>query len=82
MSAKIRLKGHRSITKAFSRKTDVKNWASKTESEIKDGKRFKVLKGSSYLLSMILLGKFLSLDLQKATLMPIKAFREECMMNS
>ena len=49
--AKIRLKGHRTIVKAFDRKTDAKNWANKTESEIKDGKRFKVLKGRQITLS-------------------------------
>ena len=52
--AKIRLKGHRTIVKAFERKTDAKNWVSKTESEIKDGKRFKVLKGRNITLSELI----------------------------
>ena len=36
-TAKIRLKGHKPVFKTFDRLTDARNWAAKTETEIKDG---------------------------------------------
>ena len=37
-TATLRLKGHPSDTKTFSRKTDAKNWIQSTESAIKEGR--------------------------------------------
>ena len=39
--AKIRLKGHQSLSASFARLTDAKKWVTQTESSIQEGRYFK-----------------------------------------
>ena len=39
--AKIRIRGHRAVSRTFDRKTDARRWADQTETEIRNGQFFK-----------------------------------------
>lgn len=49
--AKIRIKGHPTISETFERKTDAVKWARNTEKEIEDGLYFKTLEARKHTLS-------------------------------
>ncbi len=52
--AKVRLKGFPVQTATFERKTDAKEWAKKTETDIKDGKYFKTAEAKKHTLSELI----------------------------
>ena len=61
--AKVRLKGYPTQTATFERKTDAKEWASRTEREVKDGLHFKTAEAKKHTLSE-LVDRYLS-DIQR-----------------
>jgi hypothetical protein len=45
---KVRIKGHPAATATFPRLTDAKNWASKTEAAIREGRYFKTAEAQKH----------------------------------
>ena len=44
----IRIKGHPTVSKTFDRKTDAKEWAKQTETDIKRGQYFQSLESTKH----------------------------------
>ena len=63
-TASVRIKGYPSITKTFKLKTDAKEWANKTESEIRENINFPKRKAQKYTVGDII-DKFIENELPK-----------------
>ncbi len=48
--AKVRLKGHPSVSGSFKRLTDARRWAQSTETAIREGRYFKTLEAKRHTL--------------------------------
>lgn len=60
----IRIKGHRTVTKTFDRKTDAKDWANSAEAKIKEGVNFPKRKLQKLTMNN-LIDKFIEIELPK-----------------
>ncbi len=63
-TASIKIKGYPSVTKTFKLKTDAKEWANKTETEIRENINFPKRKAQKYTISDII-DKFIQNELPK-----------------